>query len=423
MANTVVAADSPKEPVPCADGGPPQMRGSLSTPHPHHDARRRPPRRRSFRNGLTDSARPAQAPSFSHDVTSMQWYKENRRRHPLLRIIHPYSRFRRTWDLCTTLASLCLLWQVPLHLVFEAWIPPVNVIERLSEALLVPSEVIRALTVAFFLVDIVISVRTGYVNRAGEVIMDGRKIALRYLLRWLIVDLIAMLPLETLFPEDHARVSYLGPYQCRRHRGLRTVDSELLYCERRLSVGDKIRNTLRVLRNIRVGRLVQAAREQRVLIPTLRAVPAIVRRVCRTISLTKRIKWFKLGRLLQVARLLRAALDRGRLWVHRTRLRLEADRLRRRQAAEARRAARAQARAIAAEGSGGAHACLSPSSWGAALSPSSLSPWTSPPSSPAQRVEDSELKAASSSDPPRPRARSRGRFPGVRDAAVRRLPA
>lgn len=45
--------------------------------------------------------------------------------------------------------------------------------------------------------------------------MDEAKIARRYAARWLLPDLLGMLPLEALFPEDHA-LSYLGPYRCRR---------------------------------------------------------------------------------------------------------------------------------------------------------------------------------------------------------------
>jgi hypothetical protein len=60
-----------------------------------------------------------EALEFGPDARTAGWYVINQRRPVLLRVVHPNSDFRRTWDACTSVMAMAMVSQVPLHLVFE----------------------------------------------------------------------------------------------------------------------------------------------------------------------------------------------------------------------------------------------------------------------------------------------------------------
>jgi hypothetical protein len=81
----------------------------------------------------------------------------------LLRIIHPNTLFRRTWDVCTALFVLYLTWSVPFGVGFTWYHTPTWV------------TYFQYLMDAWFAVDILLNFRTGYIKN-GIIVMDGRKI-------------------------------------------------------------------------------------------------------------------------------------------------------------------------------------------------------------------------------------------------------
>lgn len=58
-----------------------------------------------------------------------------------------------------------------------------------------------------FMVDIVINFRTTYVNQQDEVVSHPGKIALHYFRGWFIIDMVAAIPFELLFPVGNDSVS------------------------------------------------------------------------------------------------------------------------------------------------------------------------------------------------------------------------
>lgn len=84
--------------------------------------------------------------------------------HCILRIIHPYDRFRRTFDLATVAWVLLLVFWIPLEIGFVWYEPP--------DA----QKIISVVLDVWFALDILLNFRTGYVHH-GTVVMDPKKIA------------------------------------------------------------------------------------------------------------------------------------------------------------------------------------------------------------------------------------------------------
>mmetsp|Transcript_46182 Transcript_46182/g.97021 ORF Transcript_46182/g.97021 Transcript_46182/m.97021 type:complete len:191 (+) Transcript_46182:1936-2508(+) len=83
---------------------------------------------------------------------------------PFLRIIHPYDRFRRLFDVATVIWVLLLVFFIPLEIGFDWYETPS------------PQKVFYGVLDCWFAVDIILNFRTGYINH-GTVVMDSKKIA------------------------------------------------------------------------------------------------------------------------------------------------------------------------------------------------------------------------------------------------------
>ena len=59
----------------------------------------------------------------------------------------------------------------------------------------------------FFIIDIVVHFRTSFVDTSGRIIYDQKKIAVRYLKGWFILDFLAALPFEALYFMNQSWVS------------------------------------------------------------------------------------------------------------------------------------------------------------------------------------------------------------------------
>ncbi|KAL7547182.1 hypothetical protein ACHAWF_010502 [Thalassiosira exigua] len=101
------------------------------------------------------------------------------------RIIHPYDRFRRMFDIATVIWVLLLVFFIPFEIGFVWYEPPQA------------QKVLFAILDFWFAVDIILNFRTGYVHH-GTVVMDSKKIVSNYLSTWFLVDVLGTLPFEQL---------------------------------------------------------------------------------------------------------------------------------------------------------------------------------------------------------------------------------
>ncbi|KAL3805148.1 hypothetical protein HJC23_003376 [Cyclotella cryptica] len=108
-----------------------------------------------------------------------------------LRIIHPYDRSRRLFDLATVLWVLILVFFIPIEIGFDWFDPPSW------------QKIMYATLDFWFAIDIILNFRTGYINR-GTVVMDPKKISRNYLSTWFLIDAIGTFPFERLISQDVA---------------------------------------------------------------------------------------------------------------------------------------------------------------------------------------------------------------------------
>ncbi|KAJ0412265.1 hypothetical protein ATCC90586_006651 [Pythium insidiosum] len=107
-------------------------------------------------------------------------------------MVHPNSKFRRTWDVLTATCVLYVCIMVPLIIGF-------NYVDWGKRY------VIDTIVDVYFVIDMVMTMRTGVYSN-GEVIMDSRIVLRRYLRSWFIIDVISNFPLA-LFVDSSARKS------------------------------------------------------------------------------------------------------------------------------------------------------------------------------------------------------------------------
>ncbi|KDO21168.1 hypothetical protein SPRG_12949 [Saprolegnia parasitica CBS 223.65] len=122
------------------------------------------------------------------DVETIDIY--HRRALPQLLMVHPNSSFRRAWDLSIAAAVIyvCIMTPASLGFDFVAWGPNVASFESFLDAC--------------FVCDMVLSFRTGYFAN-GELHMEARVVARRYLRTWFIVDFVSNFPLSYVIPSSN----------------------------------------------------------------------------------------------------------------------------------------------------------------------------------------------------------------------------
>ncbi|XP_071451245.1 voltage-gated delayed rectifier potassium channel KCNH8 [Hetaerina americana] len=104
-------------------------------------------------------------------------------------VLRHYGTFKAVWDWLMLLATTYVAVAVPYNASFVA-----------SDGR--PSVVSDVLVEALFIIDIILNFRTTYVSGKGEVVSDGRSIALHYVRGWFLVDLLAALPFDLLYASD-----------------------------------------------------------------------------------------------------------------------------------------------------------------------------------------------------------------------------
>ncbi|XP_024945498.1 potassium voltage-gated channel subfamily H member 8 isoform X2 [Cephus cinctus] len=103
-------------------------------------------------------------------------------------ILSHYGGFKSCWDWLILIATFYVAVVVPYNASFVNTDRPTMVSDVVVEAL--------------FIVDIILNFRTTYVSRKGEVVSNGKSIALNYLKSWFLVDLVAALPFDVLYASD-----------------------------------------------------------------------------------------------------------------------------------------------------------------------------------------------------------------------------
>ncbi|RHY34489.1 hypothetical protein DYB32_000917 [Aphanomyces invadans] len=98
-------------------------------------------------------------------------------------MLHPYSRFRRFWDMLLAFSVIYECWLIPFTLAMSWWVPS-HAIEKLHVSLDV-----------FFISDLLLNFRTAVVVY-GELIQDPRDVAMIYLKSWFLVDFISVFPTD-----------------------------------------------------------------------------------------------------------------------------------------------------------------------------------------------------------------------------------
>ena len=111
------------------------------------------------------------------------------------KVIHPNSHFRRTWDVFVVLFVTFYIVVVPLEFGFFWW-------EDTG-----PMTTLSYIIDVFFWFDIFLNFRTGYIEY-GDVVLDRKRIAKKYLFTWFIVDLISLIPFELFAATDDSDLKY-----------------------------------------------------------------------------------------------------------------------------------------------------------------------------------------------------------------------
>mmetsp|Transcript_18219 Transcript_18219/g.23567 ORF Transcript_18219/g.23567 Transcript_18219/m.23567 type:complete len:1047 (-) Transcript_18219:239-3379(-) len=99
-------------------------------------------------------------------------------------IFRPLDPFIQKWNMANVIVMMYILVDVPIRIVFEidVYLPH-------------PGAIVSLLVDFFFFLDIAITFRTAYVDNQ-ELVVDTRKIAIRYLKSWFMLDLITSIPVE-----------------------------------------------------------------------------------------------------------------------------------------------------------------------------------------------------------------------------------
>uniref|UniRef100_A0A668AW70 Voltage-gated delayed rectifier potassium channel KCNH4 n=1 Tax=Myripristis murdjan TaxID=586833 RepID=A0A668AW70_9TELE len=103
-------------------------------------------------------------------------------------ILLHFSTFKAGWDWLILLATFYVAVTVPYNVCFIGD-------DDMTRSTTASDIVVELL----FIIDIVLSFRTTYVSKSGQVIFDARLICIHYLTTWFIIDLVAALPFDLLY--------------------------------------------------------------------------------------------------------------------------------------------------------------------------------------------------------------------------------
>lgn len=133
--------------------------------------------------------------------------------HPHWWVIHPFSSFRRSWDINLMLALTYVALCVPFVIGFEVQYDKATVMY-----------VVDRIVDCFFILDVVFNFFTGYTSHDhATVVMEPGKIARHYTRTWLVFDLVASVPIDLMLMSDGEGAAYRGTKFVRVMKLLRLV--------------------------------------------------------------------------------------------------------------------------------------------------------------------------------------------------------
>ena len=132
-------------------------------------------------------------------------------------MISPEGNFRATWDMLQVFLLVYLAYMVPLRVGYDLHVVTFG---RLWW--------VDALVDAYFIVDVGLNFRTGYLleqdHETPVIIMAWRKVGVRYMKGWLLIDVVASFPLEfirlmvrTAARDLHCPLASISPEKYRWH--------------------------------------------------------------------------------------------------------------------------------------------------------------------------------------------------------------
>ncbi|TMW57004.1 hypothetical protein Poli38472_002929 [Pythium oligandrum] len=104
-------------------------------------------------------------------------------------MVAPDAMPRYIWDLLMALITILLMWRVPYTIAF-------------GEGTSLHWKIFNKSTDLIYILDVLVNFRTGY-NVDADVVMDPKKVAVRYMKSWFLIDLIGSIPFE-LFVGNHS---------------------------------------------------------------------------------------------------------------------------------------------------------------------------------------------------------------------------
>ena len=112
-------------------------------------------------------------------------------------MIHPFSRFRRRWDVAVVVATAYVAMLAPFVIGFDVNVEPgssLYAFDRCADAA--------------FILDVFLNYLTGYVeSNRGRVVLEPRAVAWTYTKTWAPLDVLASVPFDLVFP-DERRVAF-----------------------------------------------------------------------------------------------------------------------------------------------------------------------------------------------------------------------
>eukprot|EP01047_Picozoa_sp_COSAG01_P009745 COSAG01_NODE_403_length_17482_cov_77.249597_22_plen_333_part_00 len=158
---------------------------------------------------LFTSKNPVRAQHLSKALAAEEEFKDA---HHIL-MFHPENdRKRQGWDLFITFILVYVAIFVPIRIGFD---DPV----KLGDT----AFVFDAFVDLAFIIDIFLTFRTAYYNTEGQLISDPKKIAKRYCKGWLLVDVLASLPVNYFTPSTWSPNDNTGSSAASNFKGIRVL--------------------------------------------------------------------------------------------------------------------------------------------------------------------------------------------------------
>jgi len=113
-------------------------------------------------------------------------------------VFHPYEPVRLGWDAIVMIIMIYCIVQIPYRICFE-----------MDEAANNTWSKVDLTADIFFMIDICLQFNTGYINKS-QFICSRRKIAMKYIKSWFIIDVITSIPFDMIFSSIRGNIQTLA---------------------------------------------------------------------------------------------------------------------------------------------------------------------------------------------------------------------